>query len=184
MIILVLGGARSGKSRFAQELALALAKNPVYLATARIRDDEFRARVERHRADRGPEWTTIEQYRLPSSEPLRGRVVVVDCVTLWLTNVFSDSDGSVERTLELATEELYRTLSMPATWILVSNEIGQGVHAMTEAGRRFTDLQGFMNQRIAARADAVALMVAGIPVAVKGALPMLVAHTRGVPSDD
>ena len=176
-VIFVLGGARSGKSRQAATLAQRLAPDPVYLATSRVSadDPEHQRRVDRHRADRGPEWTTIEEERLISRHPLDGRVVVVDCLTLWLTNWFMHERASpelaFERTLDSARAELDRTLARNATWILVSNEIGQGVHAMTEIGRQFTDLQGFVNQHAASRADTVVLMVAGIPHVIKGQLP-------------
>ena len=179
-VILVLGGARSGKSRQAAELALSLAAEPVYLATSRVSadDPEHQRRIDRHRADRGSAWTTIEEAKLLSRHALEGRVVVVDCLTLWLANWFADERKSsappelaFERTLENAKAELDRTLARDATFILVSNEIGQGVHAMTEIGRQFTDLQGFLNQHAAARADTVVLMVAGLPQPIKGRLP-------------
>lgn len=168
---LVLGGARSGKSRFAQNTALELAGRPIYVATSRRWDDDHAARIARHQADRGPEWRTVEEETRLASTATPGDVVVVDCVTLWLTNYFVDHEQSVDRVLELATAEFERCAAIDAHWLLVSNELGQGPHAMTEAGRRFTDLQGFMNQRIAARADWVVLMVAGIPLSVKGAVP-------------
>jgi adenosylcobinamide kinase/adenosylcobinamide-phosphate guanylyltransferase len=179
-VILVLGGARSGKSRQAAKIARSVAADPVYVATSRVSadDPEHQRRIDRHRADRGSEWTTIEEDKLLSRHALDGRVVVVDCLTLWLANWFGDERASstspelaFERTLENAKAELDRTLACDATFILVSNEIGQGVHAMTEIGRQFTDLQGFLNQHAAARADTVVLMVAGLPNAIKGQLP-------------
>ena len=100
MIMLIIGGQRSGKSRYAQDLALSLTPNPVYLATSRIWDEEFRQRVLRHQADRGPEWTNIEEEKLLSRHDLTGRVVVIDCVTLWCTNFFFDNQGQVEASLE------------------------------------------------------------------------------------
>lgn len=164
---LVIGGARSGKSRYAQQLALELTSAPIYLATSRPWDDDHRARIDRHRSDRGPEWTTIEEPLRPSQAPVGGKVVVLDCITLWLTNVFSARAHDPELSLGDATAELTKTLGVGATWIFVTNELGQGVHAATEAGRKFTDLQGFVNQFLAARCDSVQLMVAGIPVRVK-----------------
>lgn len=167
---LVIGGVRSGKSRFAQRLALHLAKDPIYLATSRIYDDDHRQRIERHRAERGPEWTTLEEPVHPSKAPLAGRVAVVDCLTLWLNNCFANTDGDVDRTLEFVTAELERLLALPATLILVTNEVGQGVHPATELGRRFADLQGLTNQLAAARVDSVTLMVAGLAHPIKGRL--------------
>jgi ABC-type cobalamin/Fe3+-siderophores transport system ATPase subunit len=170
-VVLVLGGARSGKSRYAERLALALSREPVYLATSRIYDDDHRRRIERHRADRSPAFTTVEEDLHLGKHDVAGRVVVVDCLTLWLTNCFSEHAHDPERTLAFAKAEIDRTLGPSAIWIVVSNEIGQGVHATTELGRRFTDLQGFLNQHVAARADTVVQMVAGIPHVIKGRLP-------------
>lgn len=168
MIHLVLGGRRSGKSRFAQSLARQLTDRPVYLATSRRWDADHAARIARHRADRGPEWTTVEEELRLSAPPLEGRVVVIDCLTLWLTNLFVDHGRDATAALEEAKSELDRTVARPGTWILVSNEVGLGLHAATEAGRKFADIQGWLNQHAAARADRVTWMVAGLPVAVKG----------------
>lgn len=95
-IILVTGGQRSGKSSYAQKRALSIAPNPVYLATAHVWDEEFRKRVERHQQDRGPEWTNIEEEKYLSKHDVSGRVVVIDCVTLWGTNFFFANDSDVE----------------------------------------------------------------------------------------
>jgi adenosylcobinamide kinase/adenosylcobinamide-phosphate guanylyltransferase len=164
---LVLGGARSGKSRYAERLARSLSDRPVYLATSRPWDEDHQARIARHRRDRGPEWETREEQKHLADQSLSGRVVVVDCVTLWLTNFFVDLKQDVERCLEAAQCELERALEQDNTWIFVSNELGQGLHAETEVGRKFTDLQGFMNQYIASRVENVTLLVAGIPLHVK-----------------
>jgi adenosylcobinamide kinase/adenosylcobinamide-phosphate guanylyltransferase len=168
VIAFVLGGARSGKSRYAQRVAGALSAAPVMLATSRVYDDDHAARIARHKADRGPEWTTIEEPKLLARAELAGRVVVVDCVTLWLTNFFADAGWKAEPAYEAVSAELDRALRIEATWIFVSNELGMSPHASTEVGRKFVDVQGFLNQAIAARADAVTLMVAGLPLAVKG----------------
>ena len=98
-IVLVTGGQRSGKSGYAQKLALSLTANPVYLATSRVWDEEFRERVLRHQADRGPEWTNIEEEKYLSRHDLNGHVVVIDCVTLWGTNFFFDNEGDTNRSL-------------------------------------------------------------------------------------
>jgi adenosylcobinamide kinase/adenosylcobinamide-phosphate guanylyltransferase len=167
VITLILGGARSGKSRHAQALARSLSATPVYLATSRRWDDDHAARIERHRRDRGPEWTTREDERTLAHPDLAGRVVVVDCLTLWLTNLILDLGSDVDRARTEANRELDRLAAIDATWILVSNEVGMSLHAETELGRKFVDLQGFVNQDVAARADAVTWMVAGLPVVVR-----------------
>lgn len=166
-IILITGGARSGKSTHAERLALSLSPNPVYLATARIWDEEFKQRVVRHQARRGPEWTNIEEEKELSRHPLQGRVVLIDCITLWCTNFFFDLKSDTDQALVAAKEEFNRFTAQDATFIFVTNEIGMGGTSENEIQRKFTDMQGWMNQYIAARADEVILMVSGIPVRVK-----------------
>jgi adenosylcobinamide kinase/adenosylcobinamide-phosphate guanylyltransferase len=167
-LILVIGGARSGKSSFAARAAKARSPAPVFLATSRTADEDFAARVARHRAERGPEWTTIEEPRSLARADLAGRVVVVDCVTLWLTNLCADAGWDFDRALADARAELERVAAIDATWIFVSNELGQAPHAEHAVTRKFVDAAGFLNQDIARKAGRVVLMVAGIPVAVKG----------------
>ncbi len=166
-IILITGGARSGKSTYAERLALALSPCPVYIATSRIWDEDFRERVRRHQARRGPEWTNIEEEKCLSRHTVTDRVVLVDCVTLWCTNFFFDSDGDVDCALEAAKQELDVFIRQEATFIFVTNEIGLGGTSDNELQRKFTDLLGWMNQYIAASADEVVLMVAGIPLTIK-----------------
>ncbi len=166
-IILITGGQRSGKSTFAEQLALSLTDHPVYLATARIWDEEFRQRVLRHQERRGPEWTNIEEEKFLSRHDLTGRVVVIDCVTLWGTNFFFDLDSDVTQALDAMKREFDLLTQQDATLILVTNEIGSGGTSDNAVQRRFTDLQGWINQHIAARADRVYLMVSGIPITVK-----------------
>ena len=101
-IILITGGARSGKSTYAEKLALSLSPNPVYLATARIWDEEFRKRVIHHQERRGPEWTNIEEDKELSRHSLSGRTVLIDCITLWCTNFFFDLDADTDRSLAAA----------------------------------------------------------------------------------
>jgi adenosylcobinamide kinase/adenosylcobinamide-phosphate guanylyltransferase len=168
MIALVIGGARSGKSRYAARVAKELTGSPVMLATSRAFDDDHAKRIARHRADRGPEWTTIEEEKAIARADLAGRVVVVDCATLWITNLFLDAKSDLDAAHAAARAELDRLAAIDATWIVVSNELGMSLHASTEVGRKFVDLQGFVNQDVAARAAAVTLMVAGIPMAAKG----------------
>lgn len=161
-IILITGGQRSGKSRQAEQLALSLADNPVYVATAHVWDEEFAVRVRRHQERRGPQWTNIEEEKYLSRHDLTGRVAVIDCVTLWLTNYYYELQD-VDKTLQLAKEEFDRFTERDATYIFVTNEIGSGGVSMDAVQRRFTDLQGWMNQYIASRAHEVILMVSGIP---------------------
>ncbi|HTI91521.1 MAG TPA: bifunctional adenosylcobinamide kinase/adenosylcobinamide-phosphate guanylyltransferase [Puia sp.] len=163
----ITGGARSGKSRYAQELALQKSPQPVYLATARVWDAEFLERIQRHQDQRGPQWISIEEEKELSSLPLAGKVAVIDCITLWVTNFFSDTHYNVEASLEACQQELDKLLQQDADLIVISNEIGMGLHADTESGRKFTDLHGWINQYIAARANRVIFMISGIPLTVK-----------------
>ena len=166
-IILITGGIRSGKSAYAEKLALSLAPNPVYMATAHVWDEEFRQRVIRHQQARGPEWTNIEEEKYLSKPQVEGRVILIDCVTLWCTNYFFESEGKVQEALEKVQKEFDLFVNQDATFIFVTNEIGLGGTSENELQRKFTDLQGWMNQYIATRADEVTLMVSGIPVKVK-----------------
>ena len=166
-IILITGGQRSGKSTKAENLALSLSVNPVYVATAKVWDEEFRERVRRHQERRGPEWTNIEEEMYLSHHDMSGRVVVIDCVTLWLTNFFFFNDEDVNRSLEAAKQEFEAFTVHDATYIFVTNEIGSGGVSDNAIQRKFTDLQGWMNQYIASIADEVILMVSGIEVKVK-----------------
>lgn len=166
-IILITGGQRSGKSSEAERMALSLAVNPVYVATAHVWDDEFRERVRRHQERRGPQWTNIEEETHLSRHDLSGRVAVIDCVTLWLTNFFFANDSDVDKSLAQAKDEFDRFTSRDATYIFVTNEIGSGGVSENAIQRKFTDLEGWMNQYIASKADEVILMVSGIPVKIK-----------------
>ena len=165
-IILITGGQRSGKSKKAEELALSLASDPVYVATAHIWDEEFGERVRRHQERRGPQWTNIEEEKFLSRHNLMGRVVVIDCVTLWLTNFFFENQN-VEETLKVVKEEFENFTKNDATYIFVTNEIGSGGVSDSAVQRQFTDLEGWMNQYIASRANEVILMVSGIAVKIK-----------------
>lgn len=166
-IILVTGGQRSGKSSYAQKLALQLSGYPVYLATSRIWDDEYRKRIKRHQEDRGPQWTNIEEEKELSKHSLENRVVVIDCLTLWATNFFFDNDSDIEKSLKELKSEFDCFTAQSATFIFVTNEIGMGGVSENIVQRRFTDLQGWMNQYVAAKADEVIFMVSGIALKVK-----------------
>ncbi len=173
-ICLITGGQRSGKSQYAETLALQLSPHPVYLATAHIWDDEFRQRVVRHQQRRGPEWTNIEEEKHLSRHDVRGRVVLVDCLTLWATNYFySDgAESTVDGALSSLKSEFDLFTSQDATFIFVTNEIGAGGTPVNAVQRRFTDLLGWLNQYVASRADTVIMMVCGLPLTVKSPTPI------------
>ncbi len=169
MIYLITGGERSGKSTYAQNLALQLSDSPMYVATARKWDSDFQNRINRHQQERDERWTNIEKEKYVSEIDFSDKVALIDCVTLWLTNFFVDNKNNVESSLEEAKKEFLSIANQEnATLIIVTNEIGMGVHAATEIGRKFTELQGWMNQFLASKADEVVLMVSGIPVKIKG----------------
>lgn len=167
-IHLITGGERSGKSTYAESEALRLSGQPVYLATARIWDEEFRQRILRHQERRGPEWTNIEEDIRLSKHDFTGRVVLIDCITLWATNYFFDMQQDVDRALEALKKEFDTLVQQDATFIFVTNELGMGGMSESRTQRLFTQLQGWMNQHVAARADRVTLMVSGLPLTVKG----------------
>ena len=166
--ILILGGARSGKSRYALELGESVSQDRVFVATGVGFDVGMRERIERHRKDRDASWRTVEEsvavWDVIGSECGEGRVVVLDCLTLWLNNLMLE-DRDVESDLERLVEVLE---GVEGDVILVSNEIGLGLVPDTELGREFRDLHGRMNQRVAAVCDRVLFMVAGLAVVVKG----------------
>jgi adenosylcobinamide kinase/adenosylcobinamide-phosphate guanylyltransferase len=166
-IILITGGARSGKSSYAEQLALSLSPTPVYLATARVWDDEFRQRVQKHQERRGSEWTNIEEEKELSKHQLPGRVLLIDCITMWCNNYFFDLHDEVDATLNAMKQEFMEFTNQDATFIFVTNEIGMGGTSPNDIQRRFTDLQGWFNQYVASQADEVILMVSGIPVKIK-----------------
>jgi len=167
MLHYITGGERSGKSNYAQEMALSLSDAPIYLATSRIWDDDHRARIQRHIADRDERWTSIAAEKELAAVIPAQSIVVIDCVTLWLTNFFVDTHNDVQQSLAEAKKEFDKLLQLEATLLIISNEIGMGGHAATEVGRKFTSLQGWMNQYIAKHADKVTLLVSGIPVPIK-----------------
>ncbi len=164
---LVLGGARSGKSTFAESLVRDSGLSGVYLATATAGDDEMQLRIAEHRTQRGSGWTTIEEpmalVETLAREATRGRAVLVDCLTLWLSNLmFAERDVALE-SRRLADH--LRTVQTPI--VLVSNEVGLGLVPETPLGRAFRDAQGRLNQVIAAAAPAVVFIAAGLPLWLK-----------------
>lgn len=166
-VILITGGQRSGKSTYAEQLALQLSRNPLYMATSRIWDDEHEARIRRHQGRRGQEWTTIEEEKALGNVSVSGKVTLIDCVTLWATNFFFDLDSNVEESLEALKREFDTFTNQDATFIFVTNEVGLGGMSPHENQRKFADLQGWFNQYIASKSDEVILMVCGIPHKIK-----------------
>lgn len=165
-IILVTGGQRSGKSSYAERTALSMTDNPVYVATAHIWDDEFRERVKRHQQGRGSNWTNIEEEKYLGNIDINGRVAVIDCITLWCTNFYFETQD-IEKSLEMVKAEFDKFTSQDATFIFVTNEIGMGGTSENKVQRMFTDLLGWANQYIASKADEVIFMVSGIPMKIK-----------------
>lgn len=171
-LTLVVGGARSGKSAFAERLLFATARPRRYIATAEAWDDEMRARIAQHQQDRGTDWITVEApldlpTALAAAQP--DEAVLIDCATLWLTNhLLADHD------LPTATEALVSALAAcPAPVVIVSNETGWGIVPDNALARRFRDAQGRLNQRLAAEAALAVTVIAGLPLALKGTLPAL-----------
>lgn len=167
---LVLGGAASGKSVFAEQLIMRTSHARVYLATSRVWDTEMTAKVDAHKVQRGPGWTTIEAplavaealHRVPA-----GAATLMDCATMWLTNlIMADAD------LEAAQAALLAGLrAAPGPVVIVSNEVGQGIVPENALARRFQNAQGRLNQALAAECDLVVAVMAGLPMVLKGELP-------------
>lgn len=169
-LTLVLGGAASGKSAFAEDLVLKGDSNPLYIATAQIFDDEMAEKVVRHREMRGASWTTIEEpLDMPKAlgRAKTGQSVLLDCATLWLTNIMlGEHDIDRHSTALLAA---LRQCAGPV--LIVSNEVGQGIVPDNALARRFRNAQGRLNQQIAAQADLVVAVMAGLPIVLKGQMP-------------
>ena len=195
-VILVTGGQRSGKSTYAEKLVLELSgeEKSVYMATSRIWDEEFARRVEIHKQRRGPQWINIEEEKFLSRHNVEGKVVLIDCVTLWSTNFFFDlsaenpvpgeqagsalhstmdaqeaahSGSVVEKTLQQIKDEFEKFTAQDATFVFVTNEIGLGGVSENKLQRQYTDLLGWLNQYLSSRADDVYFMVSGIPMKIK-----------------
>lgn len=168
-IVFVTGGARSGKSGFALSEALKIAGKKAFLATAEATDKEMKDRIQRHRDDRGSGWKTYEEpvriARLMREIDARYRVVVIDCLTLWLANVMmSGLDEEKEGDRLISALKAIKKAQV----LIVSNEVGMGIVPENELARKFRDAAGRLNQRFAAMADEVYVTVSGIPVKIKG----------------
>jgi len=178
-VVLILGGARSGKSRFAQELARRAGGDVLYVATAELREEEMRSRAEAHRAERPAGWETVEEPLALGTAVRSGSAatVIVDCLTLWASNVLERFVGEAEpppapslvEARRFALEELERALeaARERRLLFVSNEVGQGIVPLGGLARAYRDLLGEVNQFVARRAGQVCLMVAGLPVDIR-----------------
>lgn len=179
---LVLGGSRSGKSQFAEEIATRSDKRVTYIATAAIFDEEMAARVKLHRERRAKDWLTIEEERNVLevlNQGGEGDIFLLDCATVWLSNLLFYQQSlapntpaqAIEKQLMAMVTDLTETTKSGLDLIVVSNEIGLGVVPEHYLGRLFRDLAGKANQLLATRADSVYLVVAGIPMEIKGGFP-------------
>lgn len=170
---LILGGVRSGKSRYADELARTAGHPVTVIATAAAQDEEMSRRIEAHRSHRSPEWTVIEEpvrlagaLRRADTPP---RAVIIDCLTLWLSNLLCGEDPEA---LERETASFLKLLpEITSDCLLVSNEVGFGIIPANALARRFGDEAGALHQRLASICDRVVLMVAGLPLSIKAAAP-------------
>ena len=170
-VIFITGGCRSGKSRYALDYANRHFSKKLYLATCEVLDQEMAQRVENHKKMRGPEWQTVEEP-LEVVEKVRrygdeAEVVLLDCITLWLSNLLLkwDDDSKVTGEVDRLIETLKKS---QASFLIVSNEVGMGIVPADPLSRRFRDLSGTANQRIAKVADTLILMVSGLPIFLKG----------------
>ena len=168
-IVLVTGGARSGKIRYAEERARKAGRRLLYVATAEARDEEMTRRIAEHRKRRGDAWITVEEPVEITRRLLehRGEVdaAVVDCLTLWASNLLSRGDEKQARSKVEELADNLREINFPL--FLVTNEVGSGIVPDNPLARAFRDLAGWANQRLAAAADEVVLLVAGLPMTVK-----------------
>jgi adenosylcobinamide kinase/adenosylcobinamide-phosphate guanylyltransferase len=171
-LTLIVGGAASGKSAYAERLMTATRRPLTYIATAEAYDDEMRDKIAAHQARRGPDWTTVEAPRdlvapLRQADPTDA--ILIDCASLWLTNhLLGESDLVAEGDMLIAALE-----ACAAPVVVVTNEVGAGIVPENALARRFRAAQGVLNQRLAAHADQVFTVIAGLPLALKGTLPEL-----------
>lgn len=176
-IVFITGGARSGKSRFALEKANSMNGKKIYIATAEPLDEEMKERIKRHKEERGREWLTMEEpIKIPKLlRELKGEcdVILLDCLTLWLSNLMvagKELSGEIEEFIAdlKGIKNSSSSCLQPLVLFIVSNEVGMGIVPENELARRFRDLAGMLNQRVAEIADEVYFMVSGIPLKIKG----------------
>jgi adenosylcobinamide kinase/adenosylcobinamide-phosphate guanylyltransferase len=171
-LIIILGGVRSGKSRYAQQLAGDIGKRVLFLATAEAGDDEMKHRIARHKSSRPESWRTIEEQMdiagALRKNAARADAVIIDCITVWLSNLLLHNEKLSEKEMTAEIDRLIDSYEQgEVTYIIVSGEVGMGIVPEHPLGRIFRDYLGLANQRLAAKADRVVLMVAGIPMDVK-----------------
>ena len=167
MIYYISGGERSGKSAYGEQLALSLSSSPVYLATSRVWDADFQARIDKHKNTRDDSWINREQEKDITTVIYDKEVILVDCVTLWITNYFTDLDADIEACLNLIKPQIDKIATQDVTVIFISNEIGMGGHATNRLARKFTELQGYVNQYIAQKSTKATVMISGLPLSLK-----------------
>lgn len=168
MITFVTGGQRSGKSRFAEKITLEKSSKPIYIATAKIWDEDFRHRVDLHKQRRGPEWTTIEEcLKVGDIEIPDGSTVLLDCLTLLSTNWLFQCNENIDDAMVNVSMQLDMLFAKKADFIVVSNEIGLGGISENPLQRKFADLQGSINQYVASIAYEAFLIVSGLPLRLK-----------------
>lgn len=167
-IVFVTGGQRSGKSVFAEKMALTLSPSPLYVATAQVHDDELRKRVDAHKQRRGPQWITFESPINVADVPMsENDVALFDCVTLWATNCFFHFNENIEEALQFMKDQADALIAKGASIIFVTNEVGLGGVSPNAMQRRFADLQGSINQYVASLSTEAHMIVSGIDVIIK-----------------
>ena len=171
MIVLVTGGARSGKSSFALKLAEKLEGKRLFLATAEALDEEMGQRIQKHRKQRGTRWNTIEEpiYLGKALRPILGlyNTIVVDCLTLWLSNLLGKYPDHEEKIKKVTDDFLSCMVEFKGTIIVVSNEVGMGIVPGNSMSRIFRDMAGQLNQKVAKIADEVYIIISGLPLRLK-----------------
>lgn len=166
-IILITGGQRSGKSKYAEKLALSMSEKPVYIATSRIWDDEHRERIGVHKARRQKQWINIEEEKTISEHRFEKETILIDCITLWATNFFYDNKCDINLSFKQMKDEINIFTQGNNNYIFVTNEIGLGGVANDKIQRKFTDLLGMINQYIAEKSNKVCMIVSGISFTIK-----------------
>ncbi|MBW2632120.1 MAG: bifunctional adenosylcobinamide kinase/adenosylcobinamide-phosphate guanylyltransferase [Deltaproteobacteria bacterium] len=171
MIIFITGGARSGKSDFAQDMAEKIEGKRLFLATAQAFDEEMEERIQKHREQRGDRWNTIEEplYIGNAIRSVLGqyKTILVDCLTVWMSNLLMEYPNQNEKISEIVDDFFFSLDELEEKIIIVSNEVGMGIVPDNKLARDYRDRLGFLNQRMAGRADEVYALLSGIPVKVK-----------------
>lgn len=171
-VLFILGGARSGKSRLSQKLGESVPGKRLFIATAQPLDDEMKKRIENHRISRGENWKTIEEpieiSKVIWVNAKEYSLMLIDCLTIWVSNLLERSRGDEEKILEEVKKLEEAIKESDVRFIIVSNEVGMGIVPDNKLARQFRELLGIVNQRMAELSDRVILMVSGVPVVLKG----------------